>query len=56
MASRTGLEAMTGPRDFGAAREELGRAGYHGERVRLLLPTDNLKFQALAEVLNTPRC
>jgi len=50
MASNAGLTNLTGPRDLNAARTELARAGYHGERVVLLLPTDNPKFQALAEV------
>lgn len=50
MASHAGLEAMAGPRDLGASRKELEQAGYRGERVRLLMPTDNPKFQALAEV------
>jgi peptide/nickel transport system substrate-binding protein len=50
MASRAGLDAVAGQRDVGTARKELEQAGYHGERVRLLMPTDNPKFQALAEV------
>ena len=50
MASSSGMENLTSKRDLGAARKELEAAGYHGERVVLLMPSDFPKFKALAEV------
>jgi peptide/nickel transport system substrate-binding protein len=50
MASNAGLENLTSPRDLGAARKDLDAAGYHGERVALLMPTDVPRFKSLAEV------
>jgi peptide/nickel transport system substrate-binding protein len=50
MASRAGMENLTSPLDAGAAREALAAAGYRGERVVLLMPTDVPKFTSLAEV------
>ena len=50
LASTAGMEALTAPRDLDRSRRELEAAGYHGERVVLLVPTDIPSTNALAEV------
>ena len=50
MANSAGMENLTSPLDLGAARDELGAAGYRGERVAMLMPTDIPRFKTLAEV------
>lgn len=50
MGNRAGLEALTAPRDLDRARRELAAAGYRGERVALLSPTDFPTLKALADV------
>jgi peptide/nickel transport system substrate-binding protein len=40
MASTAGLEALTGPRDLDRVRRDIAAAGYEGERVALMVPTD----------------
>ena len=40
MASDVGLEVFTGPRDYDGAKKELEAAGYKGEKVVVLAPTD----------------
>ena len=50
MASRAGLEALTGPRSLDAARRALADAGYKGERVVLLGPGDVPYAKILADV------
>jgi len=50
MASDAGMAALTGPRSVEAAKRALGAAGYKGERVALMLPTDIESVRALAEV------
>ena len=50
MASDAGMAALTGPRSVDAAKRGLESAGYKGERVALLLPTDIESVRALAEV------
>lgn len=50
MASDAGMAALTGPRSIDAARRALEQAGYRGERVALLSPTDIPSVNALAEV------
>ena len=44
------MENLTSPLTLDAAREELAAAGYRGERVVLLMPTDVPRFKSLAEV------
>ena len=44
------MENLTSPFDLDAARNELAAAGYRGERVVLLMPTDVPRFMSLAEV------
>jgi peptide/nickel transport system substrate-binding protein len=50
MASEAGMEALTSPRDLDRARRELAAAGYRGERVVLLSPSDFPNLKALADV------
>ena len=40
MATTEGTDILVGPRDFARVRDELQRAGYKGERVVMLDPTD----------------
>jgi len=40
MASKAGLEAFTGKRDLSAVKQAIAAAGYGGEKVILLVPTD----------------
>ena len=48
MASTAGLENLTGPRDI--SPEALKKAGYTGEKIVLLAPTDIPSAKALADV------
>ena len=50
MANHAGMENLTSALDLRAARKELDAAGYRGERVVLLMVTDNARFKALADV------
>ena len=50
MASDAGMAALAGPRDAEAARRALAAAGYRGQRVTLIGPTDYPNVQALTEV------
>ncbi len=50
MASATGMEALTAPRDLDRSRRALEAAGYQGERVMLMMPSDIPSVAALAEV------
>ncbi len=50
LANDAGLEALTGPRDPARSRRELLAAGYKGERVALIVPTDFPNLKALADV------
>ncbi|WP_441295836.1 ABC transporter substrate-binding protein [Roseomonas cutis] len=50
MASDAGMAALTGPRDLGAARRALEAAGYKGEKVVLVQPTDYPSVTATNEV------
>jgi peptide/nickel transport system substrate-binding protein len=53
MASNAGAEALMGPRDFAKAKDLIKEAGYHGEKVVLLDPTDFFVLHALALVTNS---
>ena len=44
------MENLTSPFDLDAARNELAAAGYRGERVVVLMPTNIPRFMTLAEV------
>jgi peptide/nickel transport system substrate-binding protein len=50
MASDVGLDALKPPIDLNKARAELKAAGYNGERVVLLVPTDYVTLKAMADV------
>lgn len=50
LANDAGMGPLTGPRDLDRARREIIAAGYNGERVVLLVPTDFPTFRALADV------
>jgi peptide/nickel transport system substrate-binding protein len=50
MASNAGMEALTSRRDLDAVRKALADAGYKGEAVVVLTPTDIASAKALAEI------
>jgi peptide/nickel transport system substrate-binding protein len=50
LASDTGLEALTGKRDYAAVKRALEAAGYKGEKVVLMVPTDQPAINALSNV------
>jgi peptide/nickel transport system substrate-binding protein len=50
MASMAGLDVFTAPRNYDAVKKEIAAAGYKGERVVLLAPTDFPILKALADV------
>jgi peptide/nickel transport system substrate-binding protein len=50
MASEAGMAAITGPRDFPRARKEMADAGYGGERVVIMTPSDYPRIDALCNV------
>ncbi len=50
MASNAGAKPLEGPRDLAKAKELIKEAGYHGEEVVLLDPTDFASLHALALV------
>lgn len=52
MASDAGLEVLTAPRDLAKVKRELAAAGYGGEKVVLLAPTDIASAKALADISN----
>jgi peptide/nickel transport system substrate-binding protein len=50
MASDAGMAALTGPRDLAKVKADLAAAGYAGEKVVLLAPTDIASAKALADI------
>ncbi len=50
MASKAGMEKLTGPRDLAKVKRDLEAAGYKGEKVVLLGPMDIPSTKAMAEV------
>jgi peptide/nickel transport system substrate-binding protein len=50
LANDVGMEAITGPRDLERSRRELRDAGYNGETVVVLSPSDQPALTALGEV------
>ncbi|WP_338118968.1 ABC transporter substrate-binding protein, partial [Paracraurococcus ruber] len=50
MASGEGMAALTGPRDLAASRRALSAAGYKGERVVVLGPSDFPTLKAMADI------
>ena len=51
MATTAGTDQLVGPQDFGQVRKALEQAGYKGERVILLDPTDYPAIHAMALVM-----
>jgi peptide/nickel transport system substrate-binding protein len=52
MANDAGLDVITRPRDMKALRQAMSDAGYKGETVLLMAPTDNPILAALGDVCN----
>jgi peptide/nickel transport system substrate-binding protein len=52
MASDAGMAALTAPRDLAKVRREIEAAGYAGERIVLLGPTDIASAKGLADITN----
>ncbi|MGH7030744.1 MAG: ABC transporter substrate-binding protein, partial [Stellaceae bacterium] len=52
MATEAGAGPLEGPRDLAKAKELIKEAGYHGEKIVLLDPTDFPTIHALAQVTN----
>jgi peptide/nickel transport system substrate-binding protein len=50
LASAAGIEAITAPRDLERSKRELREAGYQGETIVLLAPSDQQALSAIAEV------
>jgi peptide/nickel transport system substrate-binding protein len=50
MASDAGLEPMKGKRDYDKVKEMLKQAGYAGEKVVLMVPSDYVTLKALGDV------
>ena len=50
LANDAGMQALTSPRDLDAVKKALAEAGYKGEKVVLLSPTDIPSAKALAEI------
>ena len=50
MASDAGLQVFTGKRDYDAVKKEIAAAGYKGEKVVILAPTDFPILKAEADV------
>ena len=47
-ANDAGIEVLNGPRDYAAVRQALARAGYNGERIVVVAPTDVQPIRALS--------
>jgi peptide/nickel transport system substrate-binding protein len=47
-ANDAGIEVLRGPRDYAAVRQALARAGYNGEKIVVLAPTDAQPIRALS--------
>ncbi len=50
MANDAGIEALTSPRDPATVKRALDAAGYRGEKIVVLTPTDIASARALAEI------
>ncbi len=50
LASDAGMQVLTGPRDLKRVQRDLQQAGYKGERVIFLVPTDLPAINAMSEV------
>ena len=50
LANDAGIEVMRGPRDYAAVQQALARAGYNGERIVVIAPTDVQGIRTLSLV------
>jgi len=50
LANRAGIEALTAPRSIDAARAAIQKAGYKGERIALMAPSDQASLMVVAQV------
>src|SRR3984893_11165139 len=50
LANDAGIEVLRGPRDYAAVRQALARAGYNGEKIVALAPTDAAGIRTLSLV------
>lgn len=50
MATEAGLDVMTGPRSFDKVKRDLDAAGYKGERVVFVVPTDLPSLNAMSQL------
>ncbi|MBR0657307.1 ABC transporter substrate-binding protein [Roseomonas arctica] len=50
LATQAGIEAITAPRDLARSRAELRAAGYNGETIVMMAPSDQQVLSALGEV------
>src|SRR5215467_4559630 len=48
LANDAGIEVLRGPRDYAAVRQALARAGYNGETIVVLAPTDAQGMRAVS--------
>ena len=48
LANDAGIEVLRGPRDYAAVRQALMRAGYNGEKIVVLAPTDAQGMRAVS--------
>src|SRR5262249_45382571 len=48
LANDAGIEVLRGPRDYPAVRKALARAGYNGEKIVVVAPTDAQAIRALS--------
>ena len=48
LANDAGIDVLRGPRDYAAVRQALVRAGYNGEKIVVLAPTDIQPIRALS--------
>jgi peptide/nickel transport system substrate-binding protein len=48
LANDAGIDVLRGPRDYAAVQQALARAGYNGEKIVVLAPTDVQPIRALS--------
>lgn len=50
LANDAGIEVLKGPRDYAAAKKALADAGYKGEKIVIISPTDVVGIRALTQI------